>query len=203
MKKCLSVALFLTVFATAPAYADPVLFSAVLTGADENPATPSPALGFALVGYDAASQLLNVQAVFAGLTSPNIAAHIHCCVDPPGLAGVATPVPTFPGFPSGTTSGVYDHSLDLTDPLSYNPMFLAAAGGTPLAAELALANGLAMGRAYFNIHTANFDTGEIRGFLTPFEPSAVPEPASLMLVAVGLGACVARRRRLSQQKLRS
>jgi hypothetical protein len=96
MKRIAAISLLLTLFAVGAANAEPVLFSAVLTGPAEDPPNSSPGLGGALVGYDSTSQTLGLLASFAFLTSPNIAAHIHCCVDPNGTAGVATAVPTFP-----------------------------------------------------------------------------------------------------------
>jgi hypothetical protein len=195
MKKSLLVVCFVALLSASAAQADPILFSAVLTGAAEAEPTGSPGLGFALVSYDPTQHMMGVLAGFQGLTSPTAAAHIHCCIDPPGTAGVATPVPTFPGFPSGVTTGFYTQSFNLTDASSYNPAFLTANGGNPVAAELSLTQGLASGRAYFNIHTALFPTGEIRGFLTAVNgPSAIPEPTSFALLGSGLlGAVVVRR----------
>jgi hypothetical protein len=68
-------------------------------------------------------------------------------------------------------------------------------GGTPAGAEAALLAGLASGSAYLNIHTTLFPGGEIRGFL---QPASVPEPATLTLVGLGLGATIRRRRRQSR-----
>jgi hypothetical protein len=200
MKKSLLVACCVAWFSASSVQADPILYSAVLTGAAEVTDTGSPGLGAVLVSYEPSAHRMGVLAVFTGLTAPTLAAHIHCCVDPPGAAGVATTVPTFPGFPSGVMSGSYDQSFDLTDPMSYNPAFLTANGASTAMAEMALTGGLASGRAYFNIHTEAFPTGEIRGFLTTVgSPSPVPEPTSWVLLSTGLVVAVGLRLRRRQK----
>jgi hypothetical protein len=130
------------------------------------------------------------------LTTPDVAAHIHCCLPSPFLTGVnvgvATTVPAFVGFPLGVTSGSYTSQVfDLTQALIYNPAFVTLQGGIPQA-EAALVAGIQNGGTYFNIHTVNFGGGEIRGFL-----SKVPEPATLYLMGFGLIALaeIIRRRR--------
>jgi hypothetical protein len=169
-----------------PAAASPVWYTASLSGMAENPPSGSPGTGSAMVGYDAATHMLQVKVTFSGLTGGTTASHIHCCTAAPmsGNAGVATEVPTFSGFPLGVMSGTYDETFDLTSATSFNPAFVTAQGSVA-AAETALAAGLASGNAYLNIHTTDHPAGEIRGFLTPAS-SSVPEPATLALIGAGL-----------------
>lgn len=159
-------------------------FIADLSGPNESPPNASPATGFADIHFDTVANTMHVQVSFSGLVAPNSASHIHCCTALPGVstAGVATSVPTFTGFPTGVTSGTYDHLFDMLDLSSYNPAFVAANGGTAASAEAVLIAGMISGNAYLNIHSTTFPKGEIRGFLL------VPEPASLGLLGFGLAA---------------
>jgi len=181
------------------AQASPILYTASLSGPNESPTNASPGTGFAVVGYDPLLHLLSVDVTFQDLLGTTTASHIHCCTTTPltGTAGVATTTPTFAGFPLGVTSGSYSNILDLTMASSYNPAFVTANGGSIALTEIALANGLAAGRTYLNIHTSVFGGGEIRGFLTP---AAVPEPASLVLIGSGLTFLVMRQRRRNNRK---
>jgi hypothetical protein len=79
--------------------------------------------------------LLGVSVTFSGLLTGTTVAHIHCCVDPPGIAGIATTVPTFLDFPAGVLSGSYNVTLDTLAASTWNPAFITAHGGTPAGAE--------------------------------------------------------------------
>lgn len=189
-------AIALTMMAPA-AQAVPITYDFLMSGPNEAPPNASPGTGVGRVIIDTDTHTMFVSATFSDLLGPVTASHIHCCTAVPfaGAAVVATPTPTFPGFPSGVTAGSYAATFDLSLASSWRAGFITANGGTPLGAETAFAAGLAAGKAYLNIHSTAFPGGEIRGF------AEVPEPATAALAAVGLvalmGARTARRRRVA------
>jgi hypothetical protein len=183
------LALAASVFFGTSAFAGVITYTAVL-GNFENPPTGSPGTGFATVTIDNVLNTMLVDVTFSGLTSGNTNAHIHCCVAQGGNAGVATVTPTFTGFPTGATSGTYNHLFDLTLATSWNPAFITLSGGTTAGAEAALLTGLANKQTYLNIHTTNFGGGEIRGFLVE-----APEPGTFLLAGAVLAGFLIRRRK--------
>ncbi|MCC7087407.1 MAG: CHRD domain-containing protein [Pirellulales bacterium] len=165
-------------------------YYADLKGLNEFPPNASPGTGTALVQYDNVAHTMHVQALFFGLTGTTTAAHIHSPIPAPPanpLAGVATQVPSFAGFPLGVNSGFFDNTFDLTLASSWNPSYIANNGGTPGTAETAFFSQVSAGKAYLNIHTTTFPGGEIRGFF-------VPEPSAIALIGAGIvGLIVCRR----------
>jgi hypothetical protein len=178
------------------AWATPVTLSAALSGLNENPAVASPGTGLATVTLDPDAQTLRLVVTFSGLTSPDTAAHIHCCLPSPlapNNVGVATTVPAFPGFPLGVISGSYASPVfDLTQPLIYNPAFITLQGSLPQA-EAALITGLLNNETYLNIHTMLNPGGEIRGILSP-----VPDEAgTFSLFGLGIIGLITARKMLT------
>ena len=174
------VVLLVTLMLAATVNATPIEYVATLSGPREVPPNASPGTGSVTAIFDLAVHTLELHVTFSDLTAGTTAAHIHAPTLAPfsGKAGVATQVPFFTGFPIGVTSGTYDQTFNTLDPLFYNPAFLAANGGTAASAEAVFAQALDQGRAYLNIHTENFPSGEIRGFL---RVASVPDATSSML----------------------
>jgi CHRD domain len=200
--------LCLALVCAAPAYAVQLLYETVkidpnipgvVTGPGmDGPSEPtsSPGTGYGTALYDNVTHMLTLDCNFSGLVatgSGTSASHIHAPTALPfqGATGVATTTPSFAGFPLGVTSGTFHSVLDLTQSSSWNPSYVTANGGTTAGAETAFASALASGRSYWNIHSQTFGGGEIRGFMR-----LVPEPASCLLLVVGLAAfaCGARKR---------
>ncbi len=179
--------------AAVPASAS-TLFRGALSGAQENPpvATTGSGIGSLLLSDDMNSISVNLS--WMGLTSPAVAAHIHCCV-PVGMNG-----PIAIGFtPESSTSGSLSSTYDLTSLSTYTSAFVTANGGTLTSVRSAFLTGLMSGNSYFNIHTANNPAGEIRAQVT----GAVPETATwaMMVLGVGMLAGAVRYRRRTTRVL--
>lgn len=149
-------------------------YTAFLEGAQEVPANGSPAKGVGLFTVDTDTNIFSWQVIYtdALLSGPVVAAHIHG----PALPGAtAPPIINFADFGGLGTPIV---------------------GSTAITAlELADLNA---GLWYVNLHTAAFETGEIRGQLVPGVPIdvIVPEPSTIALAGLGLGGvCLALARR--------
>ncbi len=173
------------------ALAHEVVYVATLDGPSEAPPNASPGTGFSTVTIDLDLLTMRVEVDYGGLLGTVTAAHIHGPTTDPGtgIAGVMTPLPSFPGFPHGTTAGTYDATFDLTLASAYNAGFITASGGTISDAMNRMLLALEDGKAYLNIHSSMFPGGEIRGFYR-----LVPAPGAMVMLGVG-GLLAARRRR--------
>ncbi len=186
------VSILASVCLSLPAAAHQQLYSTELKGSNEVPLPPNPSLGTgtATVTVDFDLVTIRIQASFSNLAGSTTASHIHCCTSVGSNAGVATQLPSFSGFPLGVTAGSYDHTFDLSLAESYSANFITNHGGTVGGAFNALIDGLDNGQAYFNIHTALFPGGEIRGQLAP-----IPIPAAFWMFAPALVAVMGVRRK--------
>ena len=111
MKWLLSVASAVVMLVAGGLPVGAATFTGVFSGAAEADPNDSPGTGNAEVELDTAEHVLRIDVSFSGLESPTTVAHIHCCAPPGEGAGVATTVPTFPGFPVDVTSGSFQAGL--------------------------------------------------------------------------------------------
>ena len=147
------------------------IFTATLTGSQETPPVATPATGFGTFVLNDARTDLSFDVDYAGLIGgPVVGAHFHDA--PVGVAGPVVRGLDISGAtsPNGAFAGVW-RSTD-SQPL------------TPFLVDELFAD-----RIYFNVHTATFPAGEIRGQL-----AAVPEPSTLLLLVSGLGGLAAWRK---------
>jgi CHRD domain-containing protein len=122
-------------FAVAPAYAEVVNMTAELNAASEVPPTDSAGTGTLEATYDTDSKALTWTVTYEGLTGDATAAHFH---GPADVGANAPPVVPIEGSLASPIKG----TATLTDEQ---------------------AGQLQGGMWYFNVHTAKFPDGEIRG----------------------------------------
>ncbi len=115
------------------------IFTASLSSAQEVPTNASTATGFARVVVNESAGMLTFTVVFNGLSSNQIASHIHA----PAAIGANTGVAINFGAVGGTSGTI-------TGTVAITPTQLAQ---------------LRAHQGYVNVHSANFTGGEIRGQL--------------------------------------
>ncbi|QQR39037.1 CHRD domain-containing protein [Devosia rhizoryzae] len=118
-----------------PAFAEMVKYKADLTAGEEVPATDSTATGMSDITYDTETMKLTWSVSYEGLTGDATAAHFH---GPAAVGENAKPVVPIDGPLASPIEG----EATLTE---------------------AQAADLDAGMWYFNVHTAKFPDGEIRG----------------------------------------
>ena len=140
MNKLLTLAIasfFSTAFASA-VLAEKTAFTADLNGPSEVPPTDSTGTGKAEVTYDDASKMLSWTITYSGLTGNATAAHFHGPAIEGENAGPMIPIKQLDSPMKGSVTLTEDQSQALTG-----------------------------GKMYFNVHTAKYPDGEIRGQLAP------------------------------------
>jgi len=154
-------------------------FAGPLNGAQEVPPKDTPATGSfqaTLVG-DENQWTFNYQLSFSDLLAPLDSGHIH-------LGG------------RGET-GMVVHGLENLPSRSQAGMIQGDWSSSDLPADIApsvVFNRFLAEQYYFNLHTSVFPTGEIRGQIEQAKTS-VPEPTSLLGLAIAGSAIVSLRRR--------
>ena len=160
--------------------ADFVATASMLASTDN--ATNSQGSGTAVINYNTAADTFTYNLSWQNLTGDTTMGHIH--LGPPGVSGPII-IPFY--MSSLPATGTLNGTLTATD--------ITPAMGVTTIAEVA--QNIESGNAYVNLHTAQYPNGEIRGQLAV--TSAVPEPTSVLLTALGssslLGFAIMRRKR--------
>jgi hypothetical protein len=147
-------------------------FRATIDAAQETTGSTSPATGTAMMIYDVATNRFDLTVTINNLTNTIAASHIH-----EAAVGVAGPVVTGLGAEAVYIRNGTTVTLSFVD-IPY--------GGTPLTL---LRNG-----AYFNVHSAQFPGGEVRGQLIAQPKHLVailtPQQASASSTATSYGAAM-------------
>jgi Flp pilus assembly protein TadG len=130
-----ALALAAAVLVVGAASAEIISFKAELSGANEVPAVEGDGKGTLTATYDTNTKTLTYKVDYSGMSGPVTAAHFHGPSDTAHNAAVLIPIT------SGLASPMQGSAV-LTD---------------------AQAADLVGGRLYFNVHTAKFRPGEIRG----------------------------------------
>ena len=188
-----SLRLAVVVAAMLPSVASAALltYTADLSGDQHTPTVMTDATGTATLRVDDVAQTLSFQMDVSGIylddlwdtlvAAPVGPIHLH-----DGDVGVNGPVVIPFAFDLATYSATASgFSLNVSE---YSFADAAATSGTDLGFDEYLARLNARG-SYINIHTNDFNSGEIRGQL-----AAVPLPASVLMLAGGLAAIGGLRR---------
>lgn len=133
--RTLAVLTALTLAGTAmPSFAAQVNLSATLLGTTEVPPNDAPGTGSLTADYDSETNVLNYNVTFEGLTGAATAAHFHGPASPEETAPPVLPVEDLESPITGTATLTDDQEADLLS-----------------------------GLWYFNLHTAQYPDGELRG----------------------------------------
>src|SRR5688500_5613053 len=137
-----------------------IVFVSTLDGSSERPDpvdTPGVGLATAMLDGGTGAYVLSYTLNYAGLGSDATAGHIHYAINPPGRSPADQTGPVVHGLNADFGALGADGSIagewrfdDAENPLTD-----------------ALVDSLMDGELYFNIHSATFGEGEIRGHLTP------------------------------------
>jgi hypothetical protein len=165
MKRLLgSAALCAAMVAAASALADSgPRFFAVASGAQEVPEVVTDAFGRVDVAFDAGLSSAQVRLRLRGITSAVLAAHFHCApagVNGPVAFGLLNPGPL---TEIGELTRLALTNADGVDTTDDSETGCSASIGRDVGNIAALFQAMDDGLIYLNVHTADHQTGEVRG----------------------------------------
>jgi|ERR1700722_11290293 hypothetical protein len=137
----LNAAVLLWAVATGVAFADQTVYEANLRPSSEVPPTTSTGSGDVKATLDTSTKVLKYKISYRGLTGPATVAHFHGPAPVGQNAGVQVPV----NVPKDSHGSVNGQAILTEEQIS----------------------DLQTGKWYFNVHTAENKSGEIRGQLMP------------------------------------
>jgi hypothetical protein len=156
---------------TAPALAEVQTYSADLSGAASVPPNDSMGTGTVIADYDTDTKLFKWSISYDGLTGPATAAHFHGPAGPDENAPPVVPVELELATEAEPAAPMEaDPEAPAETPMEAEPATPdEAESASQLSGEATLtdeqAADLEAGRWYFNIHTAEYPDGELRGQL--------------------------------------
>ena len=133
-----AAAALVLLMAASPAYAEMIDFAATLSGAEGVPPNQEAGTGKLEATFDTESKVFKWTITYEGLSGDATAAHFHGPADPGANAGPVVPI-------EGDLASPIEGEATLDD---------------------AQAADLQAGKWYFNIHTAKYPDGELRGQVT-------------------------------------
>lgn len=138
-----------------PAGPQPLVFNATLSAANERP-TPAASSGTGTARVVITGTSATYTVTVNGLTGAPRLSHIHAPADASTNASV---IVNFDPSSVTTNSGTFSGSFSAAD--------IVGQGGNPPVSFDSLVTLIRNGRAYVNVHTAQFGAGEVRGQLVP------------------------------------
>ena len=173
----LALVLVTALIVASPAQAAVIDFTVDLDAAQSlatgEAAPGSTGSGTGTLQLDTDTGILSYDITWSGTQGTEIFAHLHG----PAAPGATNPARYF--LDNGGSSGSYDGSVTLTDPVEIGP------AAYPIQDQI---DDLVAGLWYVNVHTTFSVSGEIRGQILP-----VPEPGVVVFLALGVLALARRR----------
>ncbi len=134
----------------------------LMTGAQENPAVPTSAIGKMNVFYTKDTRTLTYSVTWSGLTDSVTAMHIHGLAPTGFNTGIVQHIISGVGSGSGTNGGQFSAQLVASGPYRFSKSG-SISGSFQIDGVVVKEVDLLNGMYYMNIHSKVYGGGEIRG----------------------------------------